>query len=242
MSAARSAPFARLVSSSAAPAALVVLLLTGMAAPALAQQTVNFSLGGFVPRGEDSRVRDDVLVANEDFLVFDVRDFRSVAVGGEWLFPFGRFVEAGVGLSYTQKTVPSVYADFVDRDGSEIDQDTRLRRVPVDFTARVLPFGQDMPIQPYVGAGLTAIRWHYSEFGEFVDFDAGRRIFDGEFTADGTRAGLVALGGVRFTHNRATAGFEVRYYKADAPLPSDFAGSRLDLGGWNYQVTGGFRF
>jgi hypothetical protein len=218
------------------------LLLTGVAAPASAQQTVNFTIGGFVPRGYDARVSDDVLVANESFLTLLVDDFRSVAVGGEWLFPFGRFVEAGVGLSYTQKTVPSVYADFVDRDGSEIEQDTRLRRVPVDFTARVLPFGQDVPIQPYVGVGLTAIRWHYNEFGEFIDFDAGRRIIDGEFIADGTQAGLVALGGVRFSSNRATAGFEVRYYKADAPLPLDFAGSRLDLGGWNYQVTAGVRF
>ena len=236
MSAVRSA---RLVPCTAA--ALVALAL--VAAPASAQQTtVNFTLGGFVPRGYDARVSGDVLVANEDFLTIRVRDFRSVAIGGEWLVPFGRFVEGGVGISYTQKTVPSVYADFVDNDGSEIEQDTRLRRVPVDFTARVLPFGQDAPIQPYVGIGLTAIRWHYNEFGEFVDFDAGRRVIEGEFIADGTRAGLVALGGVRFTANRATAGFEVRYYKADAELDDRFAGSRLDLGGWNYQVTAGFRF
>jgi hypothetical protein len=221
-------------------AALAALVLA--ATPAAAQQTVNFTLGGFVPRAYDARVGGDVLVANEDFLTIRVRDFRSVSVGGEWLVPFGRFAEAGVGVSYTQKTVPSGYADFVDSDGSEVNQQTRLRRVPVDFTARLLPFGLDAPIQPYVGVGLTAIRWHYSEFGEFIDFDAGRRVFDGEYTIDGTRAGVVALGGVRFTNNRATAGFEVRYYKADAPLPSDFAGPRLDLGGWNYQVTAGVRF
>lgn len=211
-------------------------------APASAQQTVNVTLGGFVPRGYDARVSGDVLVANRDFLLFEISDFNSVAVGGEWLFPFGRFVEGGVGLSYTSDTVPSVYADFVDSDGTEIEQDTQLRRVPIDFTVRVLPFGQGSPIQPYVGAGLTAIRWRYSEFGEFVDFDAGRRVFEGEFTADGARAGLVVLGGVRFATSRATAGFEMRYYKADAPLDDRFAGSRLDLGGWTYQVTAGVRF
>jgi opacity protein-like surface antigen len=238
MSAARSAPIARLVPTVAAALAALVLVT----APASAQQTVNFTFGGFVPRGYDARVRDDVLVANRDFLLFEISDFHSVAVGGEWLLPFGRFVEGGVGLSYTSDTVPSVYADFVDSDGTEIDQKTQLRRVPVDFTVRVLPFSNRSPIQPYVGAGLTAIRWRYSEFGEFIDFDAGRRVFEGEFTADGTRAGLVALGGVRFAISKATAGFELRYYRADAPLDDRFAGSRLDLGGWTYQATGGFRF
>ncbi len=238
MPAARSAPIARLVSTVAA--ALAALFF--VTAPASAQQTVNFTLGGFVPRDYDSRVDGDVLVANRDFLVFRISDFHSWAVGGEWLIPFGRFVEGGVGLSYTRQTVPSVYADFVDSDGTEIEQETRLQRLPIDFTVRVLPFGQGSPIQPYVGGGVTAIRWHYSEFGEFVDFDAGRRIFEGEFSADGSRAGLVALGGVRFGNKRATAGFEVRYYRADAELDDRFAGSRLDLGGWTYQATGGFRF
>ena len=59
MSAARSALFARLVPCLAA--ALAALVST--AAPASAQQTVNFTLGGFVPRGYDARVHDDVLVA-----------------------------------------------------------------------------------------------------------------------------------------------------------------------------------
>ncbi len=238
MSAVRSAPTRRFVPTlTAALAALVVVT-----APASAQQTVNVTLGGFVPRSYDARVRGDVLVANQDFLVFGIRDFRSATIGGEWLVPFGRFIEGGVSVSYSRRTVPSVYADFVDSDGTEIEQDTRLRRLPVDFTVRVLPFGNDAPIQPYFGGGLTAINWRYKEFGEFIDFDAGRRVFDGEFEANGVQAGAVILGGVRFTSNRATAGFEVRFHKADASLPSDFAGSRLDLGGWTYQATAGFRF
>ena len=238
MSAARSAPIARLVPTVTAALAALVLVT----APASAQQTVNFTFGGFVPRGYDARVHDDVLVANRDFLHFEISDFHSVAVGGEWLLPLGRFLEAGVGVSYTSDTVPSVYTDFVDSDGTEINQKTQMRRIPVDFTARVLPFGHSSPIQPYVGGGLTAIRWHYSEFGEFIDFDNGRQVFDGEFTADGTRAGFVGLGGVRFVAKKYTAGFEFRYYRADAPLDDRFAGSRLDLGGWTYQATGGFRF
>ena len=213
-----------------------------LSVPASAQQTLNFSLGYFAPKGYDARVQGDVLVANNDFLIFDVSDFGGAAVGGEWLVPFGRYVEGGVGIQFTRRTVPSVYADFEDPDGTEIDQDTRLRRVPIDFTVRILPFGQNIGVQPYFGAGLTAINWRYSEFGEFVNFDAGGRIFRGDFTANGTQAGAVALGGIRFAGRGGSAGFEVRYHKADAPLSTDFAGSRLDLGGWTYQFTAGLRF
>ena len=213
-----------------------------LAGPVSAQQTLNFSLGFFAPKGYDSRVQGDVLVANRDFLIFDTDDFGGGAVGGEWLVALGRFLEAGAGIQYTQQTVPSVYADFVDPDGTEVDQDTRLRRLPIDFTVRVLPFGQDIGVQPYFGGGLTAMNWHYSEFGEFVNFDAGRRIFTGEFTDEGTEVGAVVVGGIRFAGRRGSAGFEVRYHNADAPLSSDFAGRRLDLGGWTYAFTGGLRF
>jgi hypothetical protein len=222
--------------------AAVACAVLCVAGPASAQQTLNFSLGIFTPTGEDARVRGDVLVANRDFLVFDLGDFNGAAIGAEWLVPIGQFVEGGVGLQFTRRTVPSVYASFVDPDGSEVEQDTRLRRVPIDFTVRLLPFGQNNPVQPYIGAGLTALNWRYSEFGEFIDFDRRREIFRGEFTADGTEAGAVVVGGIRFSGDAATAGFEVRYHRADAPLSSEFAGARLDLGGWTYSFTGGLRF
>ena len=213
------------------------------AAPeAAAQQTLNLSLGYFTPRGPDARTEGDVLNANSTFLAFDVSDFNGASIGGEWLVPLGEFLEAGAGVSFSRRTVSTVYSDFVDIDGTEIDQDLRLRLVPIAFTVRVLPLGQRNALQPYFGAGLGIINWRYSEFGEFIDFDAGRRVFEGEFTADGTRAGLIVLGGVRFAISKATAGFELRYYRADAPLDDRFAGSRLDLGGWTYQATGGFRF
>lgn len=213
-----------------------------LAAPASAQQTLNFSLGYFTVNGYETRPRGDVLVANRNFLLFEIDDFNGGEIGGEWLVPFGRIIEAGVGAQYTRRTVPSVYADFVDSDGTEVEQDTRLRRVPIDFTVRVLPFGQDAPVQPYFGGGVTALNWHYSEYGEFVDFDRGRQIFVGEFKAEGTDVGAVVLGGLRFAGRSGSAGFEVRYHKADTALPADFAGSRLDLGGWTYAFTGGLRF
>jgi hypothetical protein len=147
--------------------------VTALPATAAAQQTLNFTLGGFVPRGFDARVEGDTLVENRDFLVFEMGDFAGGAVAGEWLVPIGQYFEAGAGVGFYRRTVSSVYEDFVDNDGTEIDQDLRLRLVPVSFTVRVLPFGQQAGVQPYFGAGIGLFNWRYSEDGEFVDFRDG---------------------------------------------------------------------
>ena len=221
---------------------LVCAAMLFCARPAQAQQTVNFTLGYFVPRGEDARVAGDVLNENRTFLLFDVSDFNSASVGGEWLAPLGQFLEAGAGISYSGRTVPSVYADFTDSDGFEIEQDLRLRLVPAAFTIRIVPTGQRSPVQPYFGAGLGIIKWRYSEIGDFVDFGAGREIFNDAFVANGTETGPIALGGIRFAGRTASAGFEVRFQKADADLDNRFAGPKIDLGGWTYNFTAGVRF
>jgi hypothetical protein len=226
--------------------AVCVMMCVGAvlwARPAAAPQTVNFTLGYFTPHGADARVDDDVLNANQDFLIFDQGDFNGATVGGEWLVPFGRYLEGGAGIAFSRKTVPSIYADFVDTDGTEIDQDLRLRLVPMTFSVRFLPLGNDSPVQPYFGAGVGVVAWRYSETGEFVDFAGGRRdIFRDEFVATGTDAGPMVLGGIRAASDSASAGFEIRYQRARGTLDDRFAGSRIDLGGWTYQATLGVRF
>jgi hypothetical protein len=217
------------------------------AQPAFAQQTLNLSIGYFTVRGEDARVQGDVLTENRNLLVFDVNEFNGATVGGEWLVPLGEYFEGGAGVAFSRRTVPSVYQDFVDNDGTEIDQDLRLRIVPIAFTLRVLPLGQSSRVQPYFGAGLGIFNWRYSESGEFVDFGTTpRTIFRDSFVASGSETGPVALGGIRFAADAVSAGFEVRYQSADAPLGSEFAliadEPRIDLGGWTYQFTLGFRF
>jgi hypothetical protein len=225
---------------------LVLCAVIASASPALAQQqTVNFTFGGFVPRGEDARVDGDVLVADREFLVFDVDEFKSVTVGGEWLFPIGRFVEGGAGISVSRRSVPTVYTDFVDDDGNEIEQELRLRRIPIDLTLRVLPLSASSPVQVYFGGGLSVIPWRYSETGDFIDFNNAGRVFRDSFVGSGTATGGVVLAGVRFQGSGAAGGFEVKYHKADSTFEADddeFAGTKIDLGGWTYQATLGFRF
>lgn len=221
------------------------LLLTALViapAQARAQQAINLTLGGFIPTGEDARVDGDVLLENRDILDFDVSDFNTGSVGIEWLLPVGEFVEVGAGVGYTSRTVPTVYNDFVNRDGREIEQDLKLRTVPFTATLRFLPFGRSRAVQPYLGGGVGVVNYRYSEIGDFVDF-TDRSVFTDRFVATGTEVGPVALAGIRFPLGDAFAlGGEVRYQKAEADLSDEFLGPKLDLGGFHYLMTFRIRF
>ena len=203
---------------------------------------MNFTIGHFNPPNGSSRTSGDVINENQTFLVFDTDEFGGAAIGGEWLVGLGRFLEAGAGVSYTAQTVPSFYQDFVDPDGTEVDQDLHLRITPIAFTVRFLPLGQATPFQPYVGGGLGIFNWKYRESGEFIDFNAGREIFVDTFEANGNATGAIVLGGVRFAGRRFSAGGEIRYQHASGDLPSDFSAPKIDLGGWTYNFTVGARF
>ena len=198
------------------PSALTLAFALMVPLNGYAQQSVNFSIGGFVPKGVDSRTDGDVLVNNLDFLAFELDDFGTASYNGEWEFPLAEHLNASVGIGLTNKSVPSVYADFVEDDFSEIEQDLKLRIVPFTATIRFLPLRRDAPVQPYIGGGVGLFWWRYTETGEFVDFDS--TIFRETYIGDGAAAGPVILGGVRFG-----------------------LGS-WDLGGFNYLVTANIRF
>jgi hypothetical protein len=228
----------------------VALVVGFIATPiASAQQSVNLFIGGFTPRSLDGRGTDDVLFQDGAFLSslnrangIDIGKFNGVTVGGDYLFALGPLFEGGLGLSFYQRTVPTVYTAFVNADGSDISQDLKLRIVPLSATVRFVPLGHRSPVQPYVGAGVDVFLWHYSETGQFLD--SNNVVFIGNFTGSGATAGPVVLGGVRFGIGSATAGGEIRWQSAKPTLPSDqgFAGPKIDLGGVSYLFTVGFRF
>ncbi len=222
----------------------VVALVFGFVAtpPASAQQSLNLFVGGFTPRANDARTSQDVLVNNLDFLAFNVRDFSNATLGGEWLVGLGDNVDASLGLGFYTHGVPSVYTGFVNRDGSEIEQELKLRVVPFTATVRFLPLGRNT-IEPYIGAGIGVFAWRYSETGQFVDF-TDNSIFRGTFVGSGSATGPVVLGGVRVPVGSWGVGGEIRYQSATGNLPADqgFAGTKIDLGGFNYLFTVNFRF
>lgn len=220
--------------------ATAVFVLAGLLAPAtsFAQQSLNFYVGGFVPKGRTPHDRQDVLWNNLDFLAFDIKDFNGGTAGAEYLVGLNEFVDAGLGVGIYKRTVPSVYADLVNSNGAEIEQDLKLRMVPFTATVRFLPFGRSAGLQPYIGGGVAIINYRYSEAGEFVDF-TDNSVFRDTFVGKGTATGPTVLGGLRVPLGSWDFGGEVRWQRAKGDLPADlgFAGDVIDLGGWNYLAT-----
>jgi hypothetical protein len=237
----------RLVGGVAVLAAVVTM------APADAQaqdHSISINFGYFTPRGEDARVDGDVLNANRCFgvrdvcepLLFEVSDFNNATISGEWLIGLGDFFEVGAGIGYYQRTVPSIYENLQDIDGTEIEQDLKLRIVPLTATVRFIPTSRLASIQPYIGVGVGLLNWRYSETGEFVD-TRDYTIFRTSYLADGNTLGLLLLGGVKAPIGRTfLLGGEIRYQQGEGDLPNDFVGEKIDLGGFTYQAVLQFRF
>jgi hypothetical protein len=237
------------------PAAIVLFIAALVsAAPASAQvvQSVSFGGGFFSPKGFDSRVDDDVLVRDafgesipgypdlSDALVFEMSDFRSGQLFGEWNVAFGNHVEVSAGVGYYKKTVPTVYYDLVDEQGREIEQELGLRVTPITGVVRFLPFGRAGSVQPYVGAGFGLFNYRYSESGRFVDPET-LDIFEDTYTATGFAPGGVVLGGLRVPLGGDVYGltFEGRYQFASGDtggIEEGFLAEKIDLGGMGFNV------
>ena len=221
----------------------VMLVATFVApVPGYAQQSISFFGGGFVPRGEDARVKGDVLLNDQGFFLFDLSKFKGGTAGADWLIAVHDNVEVGLGLGVYSKSVPSTYADLINENGAEIEQRLKLRIVPFTATFRLLPLGRHAPVQPYLGAGVSVMSWRYTETGDFVDFDGN--IFNDRFVGSGTETGPLLLGGVRVPIGSTDLGLEIRHQSGEGKIdPLDFAGAtKVDLGGFSYLATVNIRF
>lgn len=221
------------------------LMTTAVPAAAQAVQSLHLGAGLFAPRGYDARSADDVWVENLNTLAFDLKEFRGASVHGEWTVTFQDRIEIGIGAGYYQRTVPSLYRDWINIDGNEIEQDLRLRIVPISGVVRFLPFGRAGTVQPYVGGGVSALRWRYSETGEFIDFSEGFEVFRDRYVANGTALGGVVLGGLRLPINGDIYALntELRYQFGEGDLGDrGFLTDRIDLSGLHFTVGFQIRF
>ena len=219
-------------------------LSSAVSAQAQVTQSVNLGAGWFMVKGTDSRPDGDVLIQDLQSLAFEIKDFNGPLVMGEWLFAFGDRLEFGVGAGFYQRTVPSVYADFIDSDGSEIEQDLKLRIIPITATVKFLPIGRAGDFQPYVGGGVALLNWKYSEVGEFVDF-SDDSIFLDRYVADGTTVAPIVFGGVRVPVQGDVFAFngELRWQggKGDT-AGTGLLGDEIALGGFTFIGSFQIRF
>jgi hypothetical protein len=223
----------------------LVAAILFVAAPASAQvvQSLHVGAGGFFPRGFDARVEGDVLIENlttVEPLFFEIGDFNSGLVLGEWNVAFGDHIEVGAGIGYFRRTVPSVYRDLINDDGREIEQELRLRVVPVTGIVRFLPVGSPDEFQPYVGIGVSLLNWRYSEVGEFVDL-SDFSVFTARFKASGAAPGAVVVYGARIPIDGDIYGLtlEGRYQWGEGDtggFDAGFLGDKIDLGGGSFTV------
>ena len=90
-------------------------------------------------------------------------------------------------------------------------------------------------MQPYVGVGVAALRYRYSESGEFVDFN-DFSTFRTRYVATGFASGPVVVAGVRFPIKGDIWGIttEWRYQCRRRAIPGvrpPVSGDKIDLGG-----------
>lgn len=219
----------------------VLIAVLFLAAPASAQvvQSAQVGVGAVFPRGFDTRVPGDTLVANvtnANPLAFGgMSEFTTAQINGEWNVTFGDRVEFGAGVGFQKRTVPSVYRDWLNEDRTEIVQALRLRVVPVTAVVRFLPFGRPHNVQPYVGGGFGVFNYRYSEVGQFMD-TTDLSIFSERYTVVGNAPGAVVLGGVRMPLGGDIYGLtmEYRYTIASGDTggaANGFLGDKIDLSG-----------
>lgn len=247
--------------------ALLILIAIPSTAGAQVVQSVTFGGGYFKPWGFDGRVEGDVLVANlsqplvivdpptTTSLDFEIGEFGMWSLFGEWNIAFNRYIEASAGLGFYQQTVDSRYRDLVNQPTGNTDilQKLKLQQIPITGLVRVV-FRQPGQVQPYVGGGLAAIRFEYTETGDFVDpvdfsiFCAGTPgcLFPA-FEASGFAFGPVFLGGVRLPIGGDIFAFaaEARWTFADGDTggaDAGFLGDRIDLGGFTFNMGLMIRF
>jgi hypothetical protein len=231
-------------------------VFTASSASAQVVQSFQIGLGGVFPRGLDARADGDVLVRNyvgefmpadpsvTDALAFDIGDFKAAQLFGEWNVSLGRHIEFGAGLGFYRRTVPTVYLDVVDENDFDIEQSLRLRVIPLTALVRFFPVGGPGDVQPYVGVGVSALNFRYSEFGDFVDPET-LDIFTDRFVGSGTAVGGVLLGGLRVPLGGDVYGMalEGRYQFGEGDLPADrFVAEKIDLSGGQFNVTFLVRF
>jgi opacity protein-like surface antigen len=233
------------------PAGCAIVLIVLGASGAEAQQVrrveprnaISFNIGYFALRGEESRHVDDVLLADLPAHVFEIDDFNFATFGGEYQFGLGEYLEGGVGIGFYQRGVPTFYADFETDTDAFIDQEFKLRIVPMTATIKFLPIGRG-PVEPYIGVGVGLFNWEYSEVGDFIDF-SDDTVFHAQYNDSGNEVGPVIFGGIRFpVADIWTFGGELRYQKAEADLDPNvgFLGTKIDLGGWTTSFNVSLRF
>jgi len=176
-------------------------------------------------------------------LTLDQSDFIGFAGGSTLSVMVTPRVAVGFSGSYSRRTVGSEYRDWVDQDDLPIQQRTTLVRIPLLVSARayLIPRGERIgslawvpaPYSPYVGIGGGAMRYNFSQEGDFIDI-VDNSVFNSSLVSAGWAPTVQAIAGVDYTLTpRIVVNGEASYLSAGSELGLDFSGYDIDLSGFS---------
>jgi hypothetical protein len=244
--------------------ALYVLFTIAAAVPVVAQDqgrprphpgsTADFLFGA--PRGSAAvrgswvfaRAGSDLFDFVTDQLTLEGRDFNAPAISGEVGFAIGPRLEVLGGVEWSKSSTPSEYRRFVDNNNLPITQQTSLENLHLSGSIRfaLRPRGQSISrlawipraVTPYVGAGAGAVRYEFTQSGDFVDF-VDLSVFPDLFVSKGWAPSAHVFGGADLQIFRLLfLQLEARYLWSSGELGPDFIDfDPIDLAG--FRTTAG---
>jgi opacity protein-like surface antigen len=200
-----------------------------------------YILGSYVTPEGDSDIYDQ----NNEEVTFEVDDLNGFGATFGYDHFVGDFVNVGGAISFYQNDTVVRDREFEFENGDPIFREIRLRIVPIEANLRVLPVGRDVPVIPYVGAGVGVYIWEYEEIGDFViDRFTDPTVISGTAFSDGADFGFNLHGGVQVPITRsATITGEVKWTRVEGDLDEesfDPAFEPIDLSTVTY--SGGVSF
>ena len=191
----------------------------------------------------------DVFRFVTDQLTLRRGDFGSFSVGGDLAVAVTPRVDIVISVDDAEMSKQSEFREWQDNSGNPIQQMTSFSRLTYAASVRyyVLPRGRDlgrfawMPARfaPWVSVGIGRTMYDFTQNGDFVDFNAGNRVFPDQFKSSewGTTGQLA--GGVDWSFTpRFALTTQIKYLWGSGPFGGDYAGyGPIDLSGVG--VTGG---
>ena len=244
--------------------ALYVVAMVAAAVPAMGQDrrpprphpgsTPDFLFGA--PRGSASargswifaRAGSDLFDFVTNQLTLESSDFNAPAIGGEIGVFISPRLEVLGGIEWSRSKTPSEYRQFVDNNNLPITQETRLENLHLNGSVRfaLRPRGQALSrlawvprgVTPYVGAGAGAVRYEFTQRGDFVDF-VDLSVFSDFFESKGWAPSAHVFGGADLQIFRLLfLQVEARYLWSSGELGPDFIDfDPIDLAG--FRTTAG---
>jgi hypothetical protein len=198
-----------------------------------------------------ARAGSDLFDFLHEQLTIDKSDFRAPALALDFAVAVTPQADAVFGFEYGRTSMHSEYRHLVDNEFLPIEQTTALRTLHLIGEIRYgfVPRGYAVSrlawvprgVVPYVGAGAGAVRYEFTQSGDFVDY-VDNSVFSDSFRSRAWAPTAHAFGGVELhVHRRLFATLEARYVWADAPLDASFEDfDPIDLAG--FRTSAGINF